>query len=175
MNGCSPLSSIITGVVVKMQPLSSGIIGMFYDFQPRSYVPGSPKRSQRAAKGSPRAFQRTPKEPKDAQREPKGYHTKVGPRDAKGVLKTPKEAKGKRYIYIYIYIYIFKNSRSTAQADVLLILIYQNATKNSKTLVWVRTAKPRMSLAAESEAMSEVKSSFSSWRSNECAGRQKCS
>ena len=57
-NGCSPLQSIIIGVVVKLQPLSSILVSIFCDFQPGSICPRLAKDAQR--------------EPKGIQREPRG-------------------------------------------------------------------------------------------------------
>ena len=113
--GFSPLSSRIKGFDVKLHPLSSIIVGNFYEFQLGSRCPrmakGIPKAGQRAPKG-------TPKGTTGAQRESKGSpksqkEPQVGPGGAKGGPKTPKGSQRERYIS--------KNSRSTAQADVMLI------------------------------------------------------
>jgi len=64
----SPLPSIIIGFDGKLQPLSSIIVGNFYEFQAGSICP-------RMAKGTPKA----------GQREPKGT-----PKGTTGALRTPK-------------------------------------------------------------------------------------
>jgi len=66
---CSPLASIIMGFDVNLQPLSSIIVCIFYEFQPGSICP-------RTAKGIP----------KDGQRESTGtkWEPKVGPKEATG-------------------------------------------------------------------------------------------
>ena len=115
--GFSPLSSRIKGFDIKVYPLSSIMVGNFYEFQLGSRCP-------RMAKGIPKAGQRepkgTPKGTTGAQRESKGSpksqkEPQVGPGGAKGGPKTPKGSQRERYIS--------KNSRSTAQADVMLICV----------------------------------------------------
>jgi len=64
-NDFSPLSSIIIGFVVKLQPLSSIIVSFGMNFNQAPCAPGQPKRPHRMAKESPGAFQREPKEPQE--------------------------------------------------------------------------------------------------------------
>ena len=79
----SPLSSRTIGFDVQLQPLSSIIVGHFYDFQLGSICPrmarGTPKAGKREPKG-------TPKGTTGAQRVPKGT-----PRVPRRVKRKPKE------------------------------------------------------------------------------------
>ena len=96
----SPLSSRTIGFDVKLQPLSSIIVGIFYESQLGSIWPriarGTPKAGQREPKGIPKG---TTGVKNDAQRELKGSQkSQKEPKSAQGTPKAlqrhPKEAKG---------------------------------------------------------------------------------
>ena len=97
---CSPLQSIIIGFDIKLQPLSSIIVGNFYEFQAGSICPrmakGTPKASQRQPKGTPKGTTGPRRSPKGSPRVPK--RVKRSPKSAQGPPKAlqrhPKEAKG---------------------------------------------------------------------------------
>ena len=75
-------------------PLSSIIVGNFYEFQPGSICPrtakGIPEGGQREAKGTPKGTKGAQRTPKGAQRTPKG-----SPRVPKGVKRASKSAQGR--------------------------------------------------------------------------------
>ena len=89
-----PLSSRIIGFDVKLQPLSSIIVGNVYEFQAGSICPrmakGSSEGGKREAKGAPKGTKGAQRTPKGAQRTPKG-----SPRVPKGVKRASKSAQGR--------------------------------------------------------------------------------
>ena len=108
LRGISPLPSIIVGFAVKLQPLSSIIVGNFYEFEPGPICPrtakGTPKGRQREPKGIPKGTKGAQRTPKGSPRAPKGV--KRRPKSAQGKPKAlqrhPKEAKGSQREKIYI-------------------------------------------------------------------------